>query len=169
MNEVKNSNPPPYLRDNNNTMYQVHIVVQESDYFDADIFWKHSLVGQIKWFIDESNVLELADLVIFDDPINLRRGCLSFIPIFQQPQKKFRQLGLGTAMLEYVIAQAQELGVRGIYGEVTQDDASRTPYLIDWYQRNGFIIGDKPRRLPAAIATIYRTVVNDGLQIQPWS
>jgi hypothetical protein len=42
-------------------------------------------------------------------------------------------------------------------------------YLIDWYQRYGFIIKDKPRRLPGAIATIYRTVVNDGLHIQPYS
>jgi hypothetical protein len=108
--------------------------------------------------VSESNILELADLVIFEQAIVFRRGCLRYIPFLRQPQQNFRQLGLGTAMLEYVIAQAKDLGMKGIYGEVTHDDATNIPYLIEWYQRHGFIIGHEPKRLPNAVATIYREI-----------
>lgn len=131
--------------------------IQSNDYFDADIRWKHTLVGQIKWIIHPSNTLEIADLIIFDPPIVLHRRYLSVFP-FRRSRKRFRQIGLGTAMLEFVINQAEELGMNSIYGEITRDDAAKTPYLIDWYQQHGFTIGDQPKRLPNAIATIYREI-----------
>lgn len=108
--------------------------------------------------MSEPQILELADLVIFEQAIVFRRGCLRYIPFLRQPQQNFRHLGLGAAMLEYVIAQAKELGMKGIYGEVTHDDATKTPYLIEWYQRHGFTIGHEPKRLPNAVATIYRQI-----------
>jgi GNAT superfamily N-acetyltransferase len=146
------------LYDKQNNVYGISIVAQDHDFFHADILTENALVGQIRWMVSEPHILELADLVIFEQAIVFRRGCLRYIPFLSQPQPNFRHLGLGTAMLEYVIAQAKALGMKGIYGEVTHDDAMKTPYLIEWYQRHGFTVGHEPKRLPNAVATIYREI-----------
>src|SRR5688572_13618634 len=107
-----------YLTDKENNQYIVSIVAHDNDCFLADIVTKNALVGQIKWVVNEPNILELADLVIFEQAVVFRRGCLRYIPLLKQKEQSFRHLGLGTAMLEYVIAQAKELGMKGIYGEI---------------------------------------------------
>jgi len=61
-------------------------------------------------------------------------------------------------MLEYTIAQAKRLGVVEIWGEITTDDARKTPYLIEWYQRHGFTIENTSQPSMRCIATIRRDV-----------
>ena len=48
--------------------------------------------------------------------------------------------GLGNQLLDQLVAKAKSEGINEIYGSVTHDDVVRTPYLLAWYQRHGFVI-----------------------------
>jgi len=54
-----------------------------------------------------------------------------------EPQS-YRGLGLGSALLDSVIASARESGVRHIRSSIAPDDIQTTPYLLEWYQKHGF-------------------------------
>lgn len=124
---------------------------------DVSIIWKHSWVGRIQWFVDDDNVLQLGNIEIFENPILPRNGLFSLHP-FQRPKKNFRQLGLGSAMLGYVIAQAEQLQVKGISGFITAKDAIETPYLFDFYRNHGFVVHMTTDHPSDTAATIYREV-----------
>ena len=48
--------------------------------------------------------------------------------------------GIGNQLLDMLIAKAKSEGIAEIYGSVTHDDVGKTPYLLAWYERRGFII-----------------------------
>ena len=48
--------------------------------------------------------------------------------------------GIGNQLLDQLVAKAKSEGITEIYGSVTHDDVVRTPYLLAWYQRHGFVI-----------------------------
>lgn len=124
-----------YLRDKKNNKYTVSLL-RDGDGFDAHISWKNNSVGLIRWYIDDANQLVLGDIIIFDPPLISYKRILCFIPVWYR-RKSFRGLGLGSAMLEFVIAQAKNLEVDGIWGIIVPDDP-KTPNLAIWYQRHGF-------------------------------
>lgn len=143
------------IRDKHGEQYTVYS--NESDGgFEAVVVWQRTCVGQILCVITEDQLLEIGNIEIFAEPVMQKNGCLSFRPFQRQRTRNFRQLGLGSAMIEYLTAEAERLNVAGIYGEVTPKDAEETPYLVEFYKRHGFTIGHEPRRFPGAVATIYR-------------
>lgn len=125
-----------YIQDKQKNQYSVSLEESETWLF-ALVIWKRTLVGRISCVISESNDLEIGDIIIFEDPLLPKNGFFSRHP-FQRPHRNFRNLGLGTAMLHFVVEQAQKMKVKGISGFVTQEDAQKTPYLLNWYQKNGF-------------------------------
>lgn len=129
-----------YLLDNKGNSYHLSLL-RDGDFFDAHVSWKNTGVGLIRWFIDDSNILILDDIHIFEPPLSSYKRLLWFIPIWHR-KKTFRGLGLGSAMLEFVIAQAKKLKVEGIWGLITQGDKTDTPYLVDLYERHGFMVSD---------------------------
>lgn len=129
-----------YLLDKKGRSYRLSIL-RDGDFFDAQISWKNTQVAMIRWFIDDSNTLILDDIHIFEPPLMSYKRLLGFIPIWHR-KKTFRGLGLGSAMLEFVITQAQKLKVEDIWGLLTQGDKTDTPYLVDLYERHGFTIHD---------------------------
>lgn len=146
-----------YLLDRYGEKYDVDL--DEDDIsFDARIIWRHSGIGRIQCVVDEKvKVLVIGNIELFEQPLLPRNGILSFRPL-QRPKRNFRGRGLGSAMLKYVIAQAERLGVAGISGFITPDDARTTPYLFDFYRKHGFEVRLKDDPTRHALATIYRDV-----------
>jgi ribosomal protein S18 acetylase RimI-like enzyme len=50
----------------------------------------------------------------------------------------YRGRGLGTVLLRSLIAYSQGQGFQDIQGHVFQADLENTPYLLRWYQQQGF-------------------------------
>lgn len=145
-----------YVEDKHGNQYTVSVTKSKTA-LTAFIIWKNSIIGQIQCVIEQSNVLEIGNIEIFEDPILPRNGLFSRRP-FQRPHRNFRQLGLGTAMLKFVINQAERLGLSKICGFITPEDAQKTAYLLDWYQKHGFIIADDEEYLPDETVNICRVV-----------
>lgn len=53
--------------------------------------------------------------------------------------QSFRGLGLGSALLRYLLDRAREEGFLVIEGRVTSDDAGRNPWLLAWYRKFDFL------------------------------
>jgi hypothetical protein len=52
------------------------------------------------------------------------------------PRKKnMRGLVLGNSLMKAFLNTARTKGLSRAYGSVTPDDAEKTPFLLDWYQR----------------------------------
>lgn len=61
---------------------------------------------------------------------------------------EYRNRGLGTLLLRTAMDYARFVGCTVISGEVTQADLLATPWLVAWYQREGFgfsAVHDHPR------------------------
>ena len=52
--------------------------------------------------------------------------------------RSYRSRGLGTILLQSVIAEARKYHIRQIHGPTTAADRRQTPYLMEWYVKNGF-------------------------------
>jgi hypothetical protein len=89
----------------------------------------------------EGPSLQLSDLTIKEFALGGLAGMLR--RMLPGTPKTYRGNGLGTALLKQVMATAQDLGIHTIYGSVTQADLDTTPYLLDWYKRQGFQV-EKP-------------------------
>ena len=145
-----------YIEDKHGNQYTVSVTASKTA-LDAFIIWQNSIIGQIQCVITDANTLEIGNIEIFEDPILPRNGLFSRRP-FQRPHRNFRQLGLGTAMLKWVISQADKLGLKEICGFVIPEDAEKTPYLLNWYKKHGFIIADNEEYLPNETVTICRVI-----------
>ncbi len=143
-----------YLLDKKKNQYIVHIVSEDTNFFQAYILWKRTHIGRINWLIEDSE-MKICDLVIFDDPVMPRNGLFSFPP-FRRPHRNFRALGLGTAMLRFIIERAERLKVNGISGFITPDDERQTPYLLDFYRKHGFTVNISHDESSNRTVSIYR-------------
>lgn len=116
-------------------------------------------MGRINWLIkDEDNGMTLADLVIFDPPTVRRPLWATLFPFLKWQPPSFRQCGFGSAMLRYVIEQAEMVGVERISGFTTSDDLRLTPYLLAFYEKHGFVVQRTQTDRQGTAATIYRDV-----------
>lgn len=141
---------PPQIEDKQGNVYVVNIVSDDATAFSAYISFGKICVGRINWVIDDNNVMTLADLVIFDRIV--RRPLWSrLLPFLTRKPPNFRQRGLGSAMLRYVISQAEKLEVEAISGFVTSDDLRETPYLLEFYRQHGFTVRHNATQSTATI------------------
>jgi GNAT superfamily N-acetyltransferase len=62
--------------------------------------------------------------------------CLELADLTIAP--RYRGRGLGSAVLEAVIALARQREIREITGSIVRKDLARLPHLPDWYARHGF-------------------------------
>lgn len=131
------------------------------------------LAGQVVWLelcrgsqtigyarcILEGPSLLLGDLII-EEPNS--GGLIGLIrQVLQAAPKTYRGKGLGTALLQQVIATSKDLSIQQIHGSVTQADLDTTPHLLDWFKRHGFQV-EPPTEQDAknAIARIYLNLKN---------
>jgi GNAT superfamily N-acetyltransferase len=58
-------------------------------------------------------------------------------------REPFRGRGIGSELLRRVFEKAAELAMHEIWGGVTAKDIGATPFLLAWYERNGFIVSER--------------------------
>ena len=86
--------------------------------------------------------IEIDDFKVYKDsfiPYPIGHSFLMFLGI---PCRKvnFRGQGIGGMLMQQFLTEARKLGIREIYGSVTQGDATSTSYLLDFYRKYGFCI-----------------------------
>lgn len=143
---------PRYLYDNLNRRYSLDFTDSNSPTFSSMVYFERICVGRINWIRHlENNTIELVDIIIFDPPVIIPPWWVRWMPFLPWKPSHFRQCGLGSAMLQYVIQQAEILNVEAITGFLTSDDIQETPYLESFYEKHGFIVDGENK-------TLYRQV-----------
>ncbi len=136
--------------DNEGTAYDLLVNTDEAVFAHVSPVYEDWLVrakaGISKWIIRSPEILELADIVIYDSPILLGQGLFKLVPYRLRHRIRplnFRGKGLGPKMLDLMIAQAQREGFECICAHAVPND---TPFerLLPWYARHGFHIPDPP-------------------------
>ena len=89
----------------------------------------------------------------------VRNGLRLLISDLVLESEHLKHRGIGSQILDMLIAKARSEGIADIYGSVTQDDIENTPYLIDWYQRHGFVLTEPDQEcIPGAKKKIVLTL-----------
>ncbi len=148
-----------HLVDKVGRTFDLEVVSEFENFVHIWVIWNNIHIGEIKYLLHDNNQLELADIVIFDPVITRTSLWEKLLPWLSRTPKSFRGAGLGSAMLEFIIAHAKELKIADIHGDVTAQDVSNNPHLLDWYQRYGFTISKEPYRLKFAVASIHRNLL----------
>ena len=86
------------------------------------VYYKGKLAGTIEslWDKQEKDVLDIADVVIFEH------------------YSKLRGRGLGKAMIKAFLSQARKSGAQYLWGFIHPHDGGEMEYLKEWYSRQGF-------------------------------
>ncbi|WPJ97535.1 hypothetical protein SH580_07405 [Coraliomargarita algicola] len=109
-----------------------------------DVIYNEQCAGYQNFIIQDDGQIHLADLIIYETVRPVHRSWLQKIvnPFYKPPvPTPLRQNGIGQALLSRLIRLAKENKARTICGSITEDDEKRSPLLVRWYQKNGFIIG----------------------------
>lgn len=88
--------------------------------------------GQSRW--------QLKEIQIFHDVPIRQHPLIQKIHTWLRRKPKtqnYRSRGLGTILLQSIIAEARKHHIRQIRGSTTADDRRQTPYLMAWYAKNG--------------------------------
>jgi hypothetical protein len=109
-----------------------------------DVIYNEQCGGYLNFIIQDEGQIHLADLIIYETVRPVHRSWLLKIvnPFYKPPAPTLlRHNGIGQALLSKLIALAKENKARTICGRITEDDEERSPFIIEWYQKNGFVIG----------------------------
>lgn len=134
------------VRDKRNQVYRL-------EWWAAEYGWslwladsRHGRIGYAHAQLRE-DALFLADLRIEDSglyPRTLFQRLLRLKP----KSENYRQLGLGTLLLQHLEQFAIERGYRLITGGIVEKDIKQWPNLPDWYRRRGYEVFTKPADSP---------------------
>jgi GNAT superfamily N-acetyltransferase len=120
------------------------------DVYDRDWSAGHA------WCMPEGDVLKLHDIDIKNGiplPESGFARILRRIFRSERPTYDYRKRGLGTVLLQLVIATAKHKGFSRIEGYIVEDDAAANPSLFDWYRRHGFVVREE-REIRNQVASI---------------
>ncbi|HEY89097.1 MAG TPA: GNAT family N-acetyltransferase [Thermoflexia bacterium] len=130
--------------------YDFIVDTDEEVYLDVSVshnnFLGIAFVGEAKCLFRSQNTLELADIVIRDSAIIFRKSLWKLTPhsiLLKFVNRDFRRRGIGSALLQFVISQARNSGIRMISARAISRD---TPFeiLLPWYAKQGFDIPALP-------------------------
>lgn len=105
---------------------------------------EHKWIGRINWVTSEQDFMDIADLHIFDPP-HKKLWWMWILPFLYKKPPNYRGCGLGSAMLEFIIQSARNMGISEIRGTIKSDDLKKTPYLPTFYRKHGFTVMDDMR------------------------
>lgn len=106
-----------------------------------EAMWQGHRVGHAWCTVGDDGRMALADLKL--ETVHLRR------PVAHSPlillgvtcrTRDFRGQGVGRMLMQRVLSEARAMGIREVWGSVTQEDIDGTPYLLEWYRRLGFTV-----------------------------
>ncbi len=147
------------LTDRDGRTYDVVFSSESATFISAFVTTRNHHIGRINCLIDpEHGVLEITDLIIFDPPIIVPPWWEKLFPFLRRNPPRFRQRGLGDAMLDAIISYAEALELDTITGCITRDDLAQTPYLPDFYEKHGFAVEFAPESANGNAATLLRVV-----------
>lgn len=126
--------------DKHGTKYSLGISYNE--YFNRfNLSFNHQSAGYANVTIQGPHHWKIADLVIYDDsPIPPPRLILYLRSLWKgKPNtRNFRGLGLANVLLQSIIGEAREYGVRNISVELWHKDRMECPFLVQWCAKHGF-------------------------------
>ncbi|CBN57566.1 MULTISPECIES: GNAT family N-acetyltransferase [Kamptonema] len=122
--------------------YHLKVAGEEDQYFIAKLLYRNSEVGRIQCVFNPRGELVINDLFIHNDIIHTPPHLLAVLwRLLVKPKPiDYRQRGLGTHLLQFVIARYRQRGFKRIYGSLTQEDINNNPNLVKWYEKLGFQI-----------------------------
>jgi len=119
---------------------ELRITFSRDDWaFDAR--WRNITIGRARC-VQDGNTLLIGDLLVAAAcpiPWPFANNLLVAIGLPCR-RRNFRGLGVGTALLKRIIAEATKAGITHLRGNVTEGDIKATPHLLDWYCRENFTV-----------------------------
>jgi len=126
--------------DKHGTKYQIGSLY-DAHSIRFDLAFKHQSAGYANVIIDSPHHWTIADLLIYDDsPIPPPRLILHIRSLWNgKPRtRNFRGLGLASVLLQSIIGEAHEYGVRTIFVKLWHKDRMECPFLVRWCAKHGF-------------------------------
>ena len=100
-------------------------------------------VGYLYFSIRDKGHIWLADIKLRETTRAFHRSWIHQLlhPFYVQPKPmSIRGNGIGQALLSELITLAKQNRAYSISGNVTEDDVIQSPFLLNWYQKNGFTV-----------------------------
>ncbi len=95
-------------------------------------------VGQASLIVINEKRLKLTDIIVYDKVENKS----AFARFLGRKTKNYRNMGIGTTLIEFIIEKAHEYGYGTIFASITFQDIIDTPHLLDWYRHRGFEVNE---------------------------
>ena len=139
----------------------------KSDYFAQSYLLRAIVggreVGRLSAVFQSERMILLGDLRVGEE-VEVRDTNVLSVLHWLRPKakvKSFRGNGIGSMMLEQFLNWCRETNVSEVFGSVTQSDLEATPWLLDWYRRNGFEIRQPDDRCMAnaVLMVVWRNMV----------
>jgi hypothetical protein len=151
--------------------YQVRLV-EQPDLVALQLFHGQWLVGEVKGVPLSTATFWLHDIAIANQVQRSRRsGWVKWWPLGgnEWPQPiNYRGRGLGTILLRSLIAYTQARGFQDIQGQVFQADLENTPYLLRWYQQQGFqLLAVSEHDPPELVANLWMNLISAEAKAVP--
>ncbi len=118
------------VKDKQGRQYQLR-VTGDDRFFVAKLLHRGDVVGEAKCVFHPPGEMLIGDLIIEDNVMHMSQNlwCRAWQKVFKPNPKNYRQRGLGTHLLEFVIQSARARKVRRIYGSLTLENVANTPNL----------------------------------------
>ena len=134
---------PQLLRDRKGRRYSLSIV-ESNPFVLLQLHHRQLLVGEAKCLPASPTTLLLKDIAIANEAIPKPRydweKLLHRIPGWRPQPINYRGLGLGSALIRYLINYAREEKFQSLKGHVFRADLENNTKLLQWYQNHGFEI-----------------------------
>lgn len=111
----------------------------ESPFYTLEATVGSRRVGSLVAVMQSEASILLSDVKVGKDVAmaGKRSGILGWLQ--PKPQvASFRGRGIGNMMLRHFIGWCHDEGITEVFGTIVQSDIEETPWLLDWYRRNGF-------------------------------
>lgn len=129
-----------FIFDSFGCQYQLCVIVDNDNFFFVKLKYQGEIVGEAKCILHLYEMV-LEDIIIYDEVIQSSQNFWdAFLKVVFNRNKptNYRQRGLGTSLLQFVINHACYKGVKRISGRVVYNDVANNPNLIQWYRNTDF-------------------------------
>jgi hypothetical protein len=125
-----------FISDRYGQRYRLIIHEDSDDCFSAELRRKGERIGKVEARFNLPDSMVIEDIEIRNDFDQSD----SMIMSIMQPVERmnYRRKGLGTALLGLAIESGGRHRVKWIYGSIVQKDISKTPGLLEFYEKRGF-------------------------------
>ena len=98
--------------------------------------WRNKvLAGDAEYLIEDDNRALITMIEVSDNALVGHKWLC-----FGERRESFRGHDIGKRILREVIREAKAKGVREIYGKIIASNLNACPFLLDWYEGEGFEI-----------------------------